>query len=135
MGRTETGPERRVIRTPDAPAPVGAYSQGILADGWLWCAGQLPLDPASGELRQASPEEAAERCLSNLAAVAAAAGGSLADAVRLTVYLTNLAEFGAVDAVFARRFPEKPPARAVVEVQGLPKGARMEIDLVARIGK
>ena len=126
---------RRVIRTADAPAPVGAYSQAIFADGWLWCAGQLPLDPATGELRQSSAAEAAEQALKNLTAVVAAAGGTLADAVRLTVYLTDLSEFAAVNEVIARRFPDEPPARAVVGVQALPKGARLEIELVARIGR
>jgi len=124
---------RRIIRTDAAPAPVGAYSQAVLGDGWLWCAGQLPLDPGTGELRQSTPEEAAERCLANLEAVVSAAGGSLADAVRLTVYLVDLAEFAAVNEVFARRFPVDPPARAVVGVQALPRGARIEIDLVARV--
>jgi len=124
---------RRIVRTDAAPAPGGAYSQGVLAAGGLHCAGQIPLDPATGSLRQSTPGEAAGRCLENLAAVLAAAGGSLADAVRLTVYLTDLSDFPAVNEVFARRFPEDPPARAVVEVRALPKGARMEIDLIAHL--
>jgi len=132
---------RRVIATDKAPKAIGPYSQAILADGWLWCSGQVALDPATGALIHEGTDEASSRAqarqaLQNLAAVVAAAGASLADVVKCTVYLKDMAHFAAVNEVYAEFFPpaSSPPARATVEVSRLPKGAMVEVDCVARVG-
>ena len=123
---------RQVILSPNAPAPVGPYSQGIRVGGLVFVAGQLPIDPATG----AMPADIAEQtrlALANVRAVVGAAGGSLADVVKTTVFLTDLGDFGAMNAVYATFFAEQPPARACVEVARLPKGARVEIEAIAAI--
>jgi 2-iminobutanoate/2-iminopropanoate deaminase len=127
---------KRIIRTDAAPKAIGPYSQAVLADGWLFCSGQIPLDPATGALVGAGDAAAqAERVLDNLAAVVKAAGGSMADAVKVTIFLKDMGTFAAVNEVYARRFPgDAPPARATVEVARLPKDVLVEMDLVARIG-
>ena len=131
---------RRVIATAAAPKAIGPYSQAILADGWLWCSGQIALDPATGSLVHEGTDEASSRAqarqaLTNLAAVVAAAGASLKDVVRCTVYLKDMSHFTAVNEVYAEFFPPdaSPPARATVEVSRLPKGGMVEIDCVARV--
>ena len=124
---------KHVVLSPDAPAPVGPYSQGIRAGDLVFVAGQLPIDPATG----AMPADIAEQtrlALANVRAVVGAAGGSLADVVKTTVFLTDLDDFGAMNAVYATFFAEQPPARACVEVARLPKGARVEIEAIAAIG-
>jgi 2-iminobutanoate/2-iminopropanoate deaminase len=128
---------RRTVRTDAAPRAIGPYSQAVLADGWLWCSGQIPLDPATGALVGAGDAAAqAERVLANLEAVVRAAGGTLADAVKVTIFLKDMGAFAAVNEVYARRFPgDAPPARATVEVARLPKDVLVEMDLVARIGE
>jgi 2-iminobutanoate/2-iminopropanoate deaminase len=130
---------RRSVSTDDAPKAIGPYSQAILCDGWLWCSGQVALDPATGHLVNEGLDEnaarvQARRVLTNLAAVVAAGGCSLADVVRCTVYLADIAHFAAVNEVYAEFFGRDgaPPARATVEVSRLPKGALVEIDCVAR---
>jgi len=125
---------RRVIRSAAAPAAIGPYSQAVEIDGWLWISGQIPLDPATGELVSGGIEAATRRVLDNLKAVIEAAGGSLEQVVRVTIYLTDLGSFQAVNAVYAEYFNESPPARACVEVSGLPKGAGVEMDAVVRLG-
>ena len=132
---------RRVIATDAAPKAIGPYSQAILADGWLWCSGQVALDPATGVLVHEGSDEASSRAqarqaLTNLSAVVAAAGASLKDVVKCTVYLKDMAHFAAVNEVYAEFFPpaSSPPARATVEVSRLPKGAMVEVDCVARVG-
>ncbi|MFT4035759.1 MAG: Rid family detoxifying hydrolase [Patulibacter sp.] len=121
---------RTAIQTPGAPAAIGPYSQAIRHRDTLWCSGQIPLDPATGELVGGDAAAQAERCLQNLAAVAKAAGGALADAVRCTVYLTDLADFAAVNEVYVRFMGDPAPARVTIGVAALPKGAQVEIDAV-----
>ena len=126
---------RKPIRTDAAPKAIGPYSQAILADGWLYCSGQVALDPATGNLVGGDAAAQADRVLRNLQAVVDAAGGTMADAVKCTVYLKDTGAFPAVNEVYARFFPGgAPPARATVEVARLPKDVLVEIDLVARVG-
>jgi 2-iminobutanoate/2-iminopropanoate deaminase len=122
--------ERETIEAPGAPPAVGPYSHAVRAGGLLFCSGQIPLDPASGELVGDTPAEQARCCLENLSAVCVAAGTSLERAVRLTVYMTDLDAFAAVNEVYGSFFSEQPPARATVGVAQLPKGAYVEIDAV-----
>lgn len=121
------------IRTDAAPAPVGPYNQAVLAGGVLYCSGQIALDPSGGELVGHGDVEAETRqVLANLKAVLEAAGTSPAHVVRTTVYLTDLADFARVNAIYAETFGRGvAPARACVEVAALPKGARVEIDAIA----
>jgi 2-iminobutanoate/2-iminopropanoate deaminase len=120
------------IRSSGAPAPVGPYSQAVAVGELVFASGQIPLDPATGELIGGGIEAQTERVLENLAAVLEAAGSSLARVVRTTVYLTDLALFARMNEVYARRFTGSPlPARATVQVSALPRGAAVEIDAVA----
>jgi 2-iminobutanoate/2-iminopropanoate deaminase len=125
--------EREIVHAPAAPAAIGPYSHAVSAAGLLFCSGQIPLDPATGELVGETPAEQARRCLENLQAVCAAAGTSLERAVRLTIYMTDLGAFGAVNEVYGSFFGERPPARAAVGVAQLPKGAYVEIDAVVAL--
>jgi 2-iminobutanoate/2-iminopropanoate deaminase len=124
---------REPVTALGAPAAIGPYSHAVRAGGLLFCSGQIPLDPDSGELVGESPADQAHRCLENLAAVCAAAGASLADAVRLTVYMTDLGAFNAVNEVYAGFFEREPPARVAIGVAALPKGAQVEIDAVVAL--
>jgi 2-iminobutanoate/2-iminopropanoate deaminase len=124
---------REPVTALGAPAAIGPYSHAVRAGGLLFCSGQIPLDPDSGELVGESPGDQAHRCLENLAAVCAAAGASLADAVRLTVYMTDLGAFNAVNEVYAGFFERDPPARVAIGVAALPKGAQVEIDAVVAL--
>jgi 2-iminobutanoate/2-iminopropanoate deaminase len=127
-------PERRSVSTDSAPAAIGPYSQAVRAGDLLFCSGQIPLEPSTGELVKEDIEGQARRCLENLAAVAEAAGGSLADAVRCTVYLTDIGDFARVNEVYAQFFGgDNPPARAAVGVAALPKGADVEIDAIVAL--
>jgi 2-iminobutanoate/2-iminopropanoate deaminase len=119
------------ILTPDAPQPIGPYSQAILAEGVLFCSGQIPIDPSTGELVAGDVAVQADRALRNLQAVLDAAGCSFADVVRTTIYLVDMADFAAVNAVYDTYFGSVKPARSTVAVAALPKGARIEIDCVA----
>ena len=123
---------RTIVRTGDAPAAIGPYSQAVLVDGWLYTAGQIALDPATGELTGATAPAQARRALENARAIVQAAGLTLADVVKVTVFLRDLGEFGAVNEVYREFFPEAPPARSLVEVSRLPKDALFEVDMVAR---
>lgn len=125
---------KKVIRTDKAPAAIGPYSQAIVAGGWLYTAGQIPLDPATGAMEAGDVAAQTRRVLANLEAVLAAAGVSWADVVKVNIYLTDLADFAAVNEVYAGVAGAEPPARATVQVAALPKGARVEIDLVAWVG-
>ena len=119
-------------RSDAAPAPVGPYSQAVEHDGWIFASGQIPLDPASGELVGGEIEHQARQVLSNLRAVLEAAGASLDDVVRTTIYLIDLSHFPRVNAVYAEHFTAEPrPARATVQVAALPLGAAVEIDAIA----
>jgi 2-iminobutanoate/2-iminopropanoate deaminase len=124
---------RHVVRTERAPAAIGPYSQAIAADGWLFCSGQVALDPATGQLVGADVGAQTERALLNLQGVLEKSGSSLAEVVRCTVYLRDMADFAAMNAVYARFFPSAPPARSTVAVAGLPRDARVEIDAIARL--
>ncbi|MCK6536932.1 MAG: RidA family protein [Polyangiaceae bacterium] len=124
---------RQVISSPNAPAAIGPYSQAVASGDWLFLSGQIPLDPATGELVSGDIEVETRRVLDNLSFVLQAAGASFADLVKTTIYLTNLGDFAAVNRVYAERFGDSPPARATVQVAALPKGARVEIDGIARI--
>jgi len=123
--------ERKIVLTKAAPAPIGPYSQAVEAGDLIFCSGQIPLDPTTGALVTGDIVAQAERVLANLEAVLAAAGSSLSKTVKLTVYLTKMGDFGALNEVLSRKFPKDPPARAVVEVSALPKGAGLEMDLIA----
>lgn len=122
-----------VIHTDSAPAAVGPYSQAVRAGDLVMCSGQVPLDAVSGELVGRTPGEQATQCLTNLTAVAEAAGATLADAVRLTVYTTDLASFAEINEAYAAFFGRHPPARAAVGVAALPKGAQVEIDAILHV--
>jgi 2-iminobutanoate/2-iminopropanoate deaminase len=126
---------RQTVTAPQAPAAIGPYSHAVKAAGeLLFCSGQIPLDPGSGELVGASAGGQARRCLANLRAVCAASGTTLERAVRLTIYMTDLEQFAEVNEVCAEFFPEDPPARVTVGVSALPKGAQVEIDAVVALG-
>lgn len=124
---------RQSVNSPRAPTAVGPYVHAVRAGGLLFCSGQIPLDPVSGELSGSTPAAQAGRCLENLAAVCEAAGASLADAVRLTVYLTDMAAFAAVNEVYASFFESDPPARVAIGVAALPRGAQVEIDAIVAL--
>lgn len=121
---------RKIIQTDDAPAAIGAYSQAVRTGNLVFLSGQIPLDPQTMELVEGDFEARARRVFDNLAAVTRAAGGSLDDVVKLTVYLTDLGNFGTVNAVMADYFEEPWPARAAVGVASLPKGADVEAEAV-----
>jgi 2-iminobutanoate/2-iminopropanoate deaminase len=123
----------RAIETTGAPRAIGPYSQAVKAGELLFLSGQIPLDPASGELVAGGIEDQTRRVLDNLGAVLGAAGGSFVNVVKTTIYLVDLAEFSAVNAVYASYFASPAPARATVQVAALPKGARIEIEAIARL--
>ena len=122
---------RRAVKTDRAPAAVGPYSQAVLAGETLYVSGQIALDPATGGAVGSTAAQQTRGVLENLRAIVEAAGMSLADVVKVTVYLVDLREFGAVNEVYAGFFPGDPPARATVEVSALPKGMLVEMDAVA----
>lgn len=121
---------RQIIQTDHAPAAIGPYSQAVRAGDTVYFSGQIPLDPATGELVGGSFEDQARRVFENLKAVAAAAGASLDSAVRVTIYLVDLGSFPAVNAIMSEYFMEPYPARVTIGVASLPKGAQVEVDCV-----
>ncbi|MFN2387665.1 MAG: RidA family protein [Thermoanaerobaculia bacterium] len=123
----------KFVRTDAAPAAIGPYSQGVVEGEYLFASGQIPLDPSTGELVAGGVEAAAERVLDNLEAILEAEGLSFADVVKTTVFLTRSEDFPAMNAVYARRFGDHRPARSTVTVASLPKGAPLEMDLIARL--
>ena len=120
-----------IIATEKAPQAIGPYSQAIRAGGLLFCSGQIPLNPVTGEIRGADIREQTEQVMENIAAVLAAAGLTFGDVVKSTIFLTDLADFAAVNEVYGGRFSAEPPARSTVEVKGLPRGAKVEIEVTA----
>jgi len=124
---------REPVTAIGAPAAIGPYSHAVRAGHLLFCSGQIPLDPESGELVGKTPAAQAKQCLRNLQAVCGAAGASLADAVRCTVYMTDLGAFDAVNEVYAKFFATDPPARVAIGVAALPKGAQVEIDAIVAL--
>ncbi len=126
---------KKRIHTNQAPQPVGPYSQAVEVDGWLYVAGQVSIDPATGSWLQGDIRAQTERALRNVQAIVAAAGGSLQDVVKTTVYVTDLGEFAAMNEVYEQFFADgSPPARATIEARNLPGGCRVEIEAVARLG-
>ncbi|MBZ2179856.1 MAG: RidA family protein [Acidobacteriota bacterium] len=121
----------KIIATPTAPRAIGPYSQAIVHHGMAYLSGQIPLDPATGELVAGDITLQTERVLSNMAAVLEACGSSLGRVVKTTVFLQDLGEFAAMNAVYARFFETNPPARSTVEVARLPRDSRVEIECVA----
>ena len=122
---------KKVIATTDAPAAVGPYSQAIAVGDFLFAAGQIPLDPATGALVEGDATAQTVRVLDNVRAVLAANGMTFTDVVKSTVFLTDLADFGAMNTVYATYFTEPYPARSTVQVSALPRGARVEIEVIA----
>ena len=122
------------VHTDRAPGALGPYSQAIVADGWIFASGQIPIDPETGSLVEGGVDVQADRVLRNLGAVLAAAGGSLQTVAKTTVYLSDMALFGEMNAVYERHFGDHRPARATVAVAGLPKGVDVEIEVIARVG-
>ncbi len=121
------------IHTDDAPGALGPYAQAIVTDGWIFASGQIAIDPETGELVEGAVDAQADQVLKNLAAVLAAAGGSLQTVVKTTVFLSDMALFADMNAVYARHFGDHRPARATVGVGGLPNGVDVEIEVVARV--
>lgn len=125
---------RETVTAFGAPDAAGPYVHAVRAGGLLFCSGQLPLDPATGELVGEAPDEQVGRCLENLALVAAAAGATLADAVRVTVYVTDMSAFERVNDAYGAFFADcDPPARVAIGVASLPRGAQVEVDAVVAL--
>jgi len=124
---------KQIIRTDAAPKAIGIYSQAVRAGDTVYVSGQIPLDPATGELVSGDIEAEIRRAFDNLAAIAQAAGGSLADAVKVTVFLTDLAHFAKVNEIMAQYVPQPWPARAAVGVSQLPRGARVEVECILHL--
>lgn len=123
----------QIINTPEAPRAIGPYAQAIAVDGWLFTSGQIPLT-AGGELLAGDIEAQTEQVFDNLSAVLAAAGASLAQVVKCTVFVKDLNDFARLNTVYERRFGEHKPARSTVEVARLPRDVQVEIEVVARLG-
>ncbi len=121
------------VHTDGAPKAVGPYSQAVTANGMLYASGQIGLDPATGEMAGADVETQARQAMRNLSAVLAAAGAGIGDIVKVTIFLADMGDFARVNALYADWLGEHRPARATVEVSALPLGARVEMDLVARL--
>lgn len=119
--------------TDHAPAAIGPYSQAVEVDGWLYTSGQVPLDPATGEMVTGDFRAQAEQVMKNLRAVLESAGASFSDVVKATIYVTDLGNFATVNEVYGQALGDHRPARSTVQVAALPKGALVEIDLVARL--
>jgi 2-iminobutanoate/2-iminopropanoate deaminase len=125
----------QVVSTDKAPKAIGPYSQAIVTGDLVFTSGQIPLDPQTQQIVQGDVRVQAERVMENLSAVLSAAGASFATVVKATIFLADLNDFAAVNEVYGKRFPSAPPARSTVQVAALPKGARVEIDLVAMKSK
>ena len=123
------------VHTDDAPGAIGPYSQAVVSGGFIFTAGQIALDPASGQVAPGGVAEQTDRALRNIAAILKAAGADLSRVVKTTVFLVDMADFTAMNEVYARHFGEHRPARSTVAVSGLPRGVRVEIEAVARLGE
>ena len=122
---------KRIIETKNAPAAIGPYSQAVEAQGFVFCSGQIPLDPATGNVLTGSVQEQAELVMKNISAVLTEAGLSFENIVKTTIFLTSMNDFAAVNEVYGRHFKSQPPARSTVAVVGLPKGVGVEIEVIA----
>lgn len=127
-------PDATAILSAQAPAPVGPYSQAIRSGGFVFCSGQIPLDPATGKLVEGGIAEQTRRVLDNVAAVLAGAGLTLAAIVKTTIFLVDINDFATVNGIYSERFGSLPPARSTIGVAALPLGARVEIEVVAAAG-
>jgi 2-iminobutanoate/2-iminopropanoate deaminase len=125
---------KKVIATKDAPSAVGPYSQAIVTANLIFCSGQIPLDPATGQILEGDIAAQTGQVLRNLAATLQAAGAGLGQVVKTTIFLTDMSQFTIVNEVYETFFPKDPPARSTVEVAALPRGAKVEIEAVAVIG-
>ncbi len=121
------------IQTEHAPAAIGPYSQAVVVDGWVFCSGQIPIDPETGDLIQGDIKAQTEQVLMNLSSVLEKAGSSLRGVVKTTVFLSDIDDFGAMNEVYARHFHDHRPARAAVQVGALPKLCSVEIECIARL--
>ena len=122
---------KEIISTENAPGAIGPYSQAVKTGGMVFCSGQIPIDIATGEFVSDDVAEQTEQVLKNLSAVLEAAGASLNDVVKTTVFLADMADFTAMNEIYAKYFSDNKPARATVQAAGLPRGARVEIDCIA----
>ena len=125
--------EKKIVATDGAPKAIGPYSQAVVAGGFVFCSGQIPIDPASGELVQGDVSKQTKRVLDNLGEVLAATGSSLSKVVKTTVYLKDMGDFAVMNDVYSGYFPSDPPARATVQAAKLPKDVSVEIDCVATV--
>ena len=121
---------KKVISTPKSPAAIGPYSQAIETEGYLFTSGQIPINPATGEVEGTTIEEQAEQVMQNIGAILEEAGLTFANVVKTTCFLADLADFAAFNAVYAKYFPEAAPARSCFAVAGLPKGAKLEVETI-----
>ena len=122
----------KIILTENAPAPVGAYSQAVKCNGFLFCSGQIPINPKTNEVLKGTATEQAELVMKNIEAVLKAADLVFADIVKTTIYLTNMNDFAQVNEVYGKYFKSNPPARSTIAVAALPKGVNVEIEVLAR---
>ena len=134
-GKEGSEPMKQEVKTDKAPKAIGPYSQGIIANGFVFASGQIPIIPASGELHPGSIEEQTRQVLENVKAVLEAAGCGMADVVKATVFLQNMDDFSKMNEVYARFFPTPYPARAAVQVARLPRDVKVEIEVMAVLGK
>ena len=122
---------KKVILTKNAPAPIGPYSQAIESNGFLFCSGQIPIDPATNEVKLGDIKSQAELVMKNVEAVLSAAGVGFQNVVKTTIFLTDLKDFGTVNEIYGRYFKENPAARSTIQVAALPKGANVEVEVIA----
>lgn len=125
--------DRRIIRSQNAPAAVGPYSQAVLSGRYIFTSGQIPIDPRTGQLESGPIESQTRRVMENLRAVLAEGGADFGNVVKATVFLADLADFAAMNATYAAYFPTNPPARSTIQVAALPLGARVEIEMIAEL--
>ena len=122
---------KKIINTSKAPAPIGPYSQAVLADKTLYVSGQIPLDPQTGELVQGNIQQETTQVMENLKGILEEAGGSFSQVVKCSIFVKDMGDFGKINQVYGEYFSEDPPARETVEVSGLPKGVNVEISCIA----
>jgi len=126
---------KKVVFTEKAPKPIGPYSQAVCVNGWLFISGQIPIDPATGEFVKGDFKAQVERVLENIKAIVEAAGGTLDNIVKVTVFLKDMTKFAEFNEVYSRYFPSNPPARSAIGVAALPRGAEVEVEAIAYIGQ
>lgn len=124
--------DKKIHITTEAPAPIGPYSQAVESGGFLFCSGQIALDPKSGDVLQGGVAEQAELVMKNINAVLTSAGLGFENVIKTTIFLTDMADFPAVNEVYGRYFSNEPPARSTIAVAGLPKGVKVEVEVIAR---